>query len=1328
MQTAAAGSIFLKAIENLPPAKLTTVDIMAYFKNNTFRTFWGDLSFDEDGHRKVDSGGSRLIDALPQSSNDSLLERYFSARIQVVDAEMAAKCEICQGAAASLSTCQDHFLQPGSCGYTDFKISSTNWINKEMSVYPCDEGCFYHSLMCYACPPGKFRGQRDPDCRTCPTGRYQMYPGSSSCKECEAGAYCPISSSPPLPKEYFYLYYLNGNTSAADDELWENKDGRHCVNPYRVLNVFKTYGCRPKGVCIGIPLLEHLTELEKNKYGRQIVMEAATSNWVDNLTPDSLCAGDNTGIMCGQCKDGYTIGPLQGRRLCRPCPSSIVPVVICGSAIFVIFCILGKILSDRGYYAARKAGALSCPLLRLMGHHVIVFGLMMESVRLDADPIAGILMLPVDIIYRPFDVSSLDCLLKNVNTVTSLKLSKNFMLMLIPYGTCLIVAFHFGIDLMVTAWHCLRAIGQGIRLKAKQVSESAEKEAEPDVDFTFDVGEPDEHDAKEADAGKEEVPEPEVKHLSHEERDKNWSTLFGPGARFATSQEKFAKVTIMRNAFREWTVMLFLFFPAALRVFFRVQSCRTVSINDPASNQLLEMDILIADFDVQCKTPEHEEIYRGAYTARAIIMVGTLSLLLVLNWIYRQFMWYTSVPHREIVCFLFSGYKTERSHYEMCMWARTMCVMWAGSQDSVMLRIPLLGSLLITFLVVSLKAEPWENYCRGMLHLYDMRSSLALLSVLAAGYLCPFELDDVSDADTLLSEGMQRIIIICVVLLNYALMAHGLLQLFFFTVLTELDAILAHSQTDIDRSCILAHKFADKLFGLNPVGNIQFDGHQTICVSRLSEAERSSFAESLVETVSACIDSSSKFHTWLLDNAINEAFRRAIKARQAKWRELYNNFGTRKFALLDFKIVKFFRVSLRPPDIDTDVTGVTEVDVTLSGPGSWRMDMGKESEVWKNAVTVQEFHEALTSVAYDVMEHDPDLHKDPTETHSTAVLKPEDVAKYQDTQASTQVWQEATPLQGFEADLIEQGCLTYEKRHHALENEPSQQMWDMLAGDTQDYRQHNDLAAEEREMQKKLSTLETRIAELKNQLREAGDTDVPELEEDEPVLELEDEVEEAVVEYTETEEVRFKTFKVWIVGGKDLKNTDMLVSGVSDPYVVCRVRDDPESEWRTRHVKNSLDPVWLQAKKMKHVSRDDTLEFTIWDRDDSSPRRKLAIMKKSLAEDDYMGFAELPSDKFFQKGFTGALLVAGKKGEQWGQLEVKITIVNEDKENEEVMQYAQEALENDPELKEFFGRRAHNSQAIMETIKEGQDKSSSGQDKSSSGQDKVAPGSGKTLV
>lgn len=322
---------------------------------------------------------------------------------------------------------------------------------------------------------------------------------------------------------------------------------------------------------------------------------------------------------------------------------------------------------------------------------------------------------------------------------------------------------------------------------------------------------------------------------------------------------------------------------------------------------------------------------------------------------------------------------------------------------------------------------------------------------------------------------------------------------------------MQQSPTDVDRLSSMMHKLIKVVYGLNPVAQIKRAHNKFLCVTKLSEAERMALVNALIETSKACIDSSTKFHTWLLDNAINQAFDRAVQARQATLRHLYSTHGSRSFFLFDFKFFKFGKVTLRPPDIDSDVAQVTEVNVGLGGPGWWNMEIGKEPEHWRNSVTVMEFHKALASVSYDVLEHHPSLHQDPAK--HLAYLNPKEVEECKEQNkphAEIATWQTGLDLKAFERDLKQSGAIQLKSQKELDEKykddrEPDSDMWEKMEKFNKDFSGETDTAVRNVTLEKELQELEAACAQVRQQLIEMGDTELPDLEDDtEHYLNLED--------------------------------------------------------------------------------------------------------------------------------------------------------------------------------------------------------------------------------
>ena len=82
--------------------------------------------------------------------------------------------------------------------YNKNKLISCSYGEDKLNCTPCSKGHYYEDGVCKACPAGKHSliiGAKSIDeCIPCPYGTFNDLLGSSTCKICPIGAYCPIGS------------------------------------------------------------------------------------------------------------------------------------------------------------------------------------------------------------------------------------------------------------------------------------------------------------------------------------------------------------------------------------------------------------------------------------------------------------------------------------------------------------------------------------------------------------------------------------------------------------------------------------------------------------------------------------------------------------------------------------------------------------------------------------------------------------------------------------------------------------------------------------------------------------------------------------------------------------------------------------------------------------------------------------------------------------------------------------------------------------------------------------------------------------------------------
>lgn len=79
--------------------------------------------------------------------------------------------------------------------------------------------------------------------------------------------------------------------------------------------------------------------------------------------------------------------------------------------------------------------------------------------------------------------------------------------------------------------------------------------------------------------------------------------------------------------------------------------------------------------------------------------------------------------------------------------------------------------------------------------------------------------------------------------------------------------------------------------------------------------------------------------------------------------------------------------------------------------------------------------------------------------------------------------------------------------------------------------------------------------------------------------------------------------KIKIKSASNLRAADMslFAQGTSDPFVKCRIKDRPHTEFKTRRIDKSLNPVWDEEHWIEDCKPGDVLEFDVFDWDQLKP-------------------------------------------------------------------------------------------------------------------------------
>jgi len=121
--------------------------------------------------------------------------------------------------------------------------------------------------------------------------------------------------------------------------------------------------------------------------------------------------------------------------------------------------------------------------------------------------------------------------------------------------------------------------------------------------------------------------------------------------------------------------------------------------------------------------------------------------------------------------------------------------------------------------------------------------------------------------------------------------------------------------------------------------------------------------------------------------------------------------------------------------------------------------------------------------------------------------------------------------------------------------------------------------------------------------------------------------------------------KVTVFGAAGLYNSDGFLAGKSDPYVICQVPENKTAQkFKTKVLKNTLDPKWNHLGVINSFVNGHTLEFLVYD-SDTPPK-----------PDQLLGKVVLTSEEFFPYGLEGSLILGESKA-QGASLSVRIEVL-----------------------------------------------------------------------
>jgi len=118
---------------------------------------------------------------------------------------------------------------------------------------------------------------------------------------------------------------------------------------------------------------------------------------------------------------------------------------------------------------------------------------------------------------------------------------------------------------------------------------------------------------------------------------------------------------------------------------------------------------------------------------------------------------------------------------------------------------------------------------------------------------------------------------------------------------------------------------------------------------------------------------------------------------------------------------------------------------------------------------------------------------------------------------------------------------------------------------------------------------------------------------------------------------------IWVtlLSAKNLRNADFV--GKSDPYCICEIPGRPGSKIETTAINEQLSPEWNHEAQVIGYKVEDSLTFTVRDKDPIKP-------------DDVLGSATLTTEQFLDAGFDGELKLSNAGDGVEAFLQIKITV------------------------------------------------------------------------
>eukprot|EP00928_Gymnodinium_smaydae_P022336 TRINITY_DN18802_c0_g1_i1.p1 TRINITY_DN18802_c0_g1~~TRINITY_DN18802_c0_g1_i1.p1 ORF type:complete len:1489 (+),score=178.62 TRINITY_DN18802_c0_g1_i1:99-4565(+) len=889
--------------------------IKQYLYGSEVKTCWGALSFAQDGSQKgLRASSQQVLPLLPATTRLSTLTQL----TKVVSEEAYDNCF---GTLRSAHVCRQ---------LVDTKFQeSQSWLEKRLEVYPCAHGCFDTNLQCSACPAGRSRDENQLACLDCPRGKFQDLPGQASCRVCAEGADCSGRVREVSLPGYFRIQ--TGQDSTA------NQSSKDMNASYGVMNTSLEHWDMLDNwfQCIG-----ESERTEKVAYNFQCKPGYLCTGDNDNLG-DRGCIGANAGVMCGNCRPGYSRFGLLEQRECTRCnvPEAIITATLVTGVIFLLVVLFGR----EALRSARSPGRCVCSVFRIYLHFVHLLGGAIIVTQLQSAPSLTVINLICNLLIRPIDLFKADCLTANGTSATSMTTTAVLYGNFVEFGLVVLVIYQvvlYNVVVFVRLFKwvqhvmqdCTRWCRKSKKHKKKKDVPSrastptadevlAEKVGvEQDVDI-IDVARSAMHVANyteqvvndhisttvEGLKTLSQLPQ-ELRQSGYQKKEKveedDFDINYGSGRRFSKLSERNYLVGKLLDLIRKIIVWV-MFAQAITACSLTLQrSCvvfTAVDTTSQAADATVRQYRLLSNYDVLCDSPEYLDYTVGVWTYLVYLCGVPLMLLAFLVFIGPT-IWDRNV--RRACAALFDGYKPEYYWWEACTWFRTSAVfacMEVNSSSTFGREAALLGVLMV-FICLQVLVNPYDQRNYNFLNRFELCMLLSVTFLVLTAVLQGLQF---KFADVFL------VLANCII---FGVFTYGALAIVQSTVSLRIQILIEHG-CYVNPAAYAMHQLIRLTMGINQIYCIAREDYEgrIINVARLYEYERRFLVKGITDTVGACIDVGKTFHLALVETSIEEGLQRALNARSEKVRQVYYAAGTKPQRVTPLSVGMY--VAMRPLDI-----------------------------------------------------------------------------------------------------------------------------------------------------------------------------------------------------------------------------------------------------------------------------------------------------------------------------------------------------------------------------------------------------------------------------